>query len=129
MKSFIFKELSYKVLGLAFNVHNALGPGLKEDAYQATFVVELQEAGLGYEIQKDFPLHHLGRYVGAYIADIVIENTIILELKAVSQLTSGMSAQLVNYLKLSGFPVGYLLNFGHNRLEWHRFVNTGKGGP
>ena len=129
MKSFIHKELSYKVLGLAFNVHNALGPGLKEDAYQATFIVELQEAGLFYEIQKDFPLHHLGRYVGAYIADIVVANTIILELKAVSQLTTGMSSQLINYLKLSGLPVGYLLNFGHNRLEWHRFVNTTSRSP
>jgi GxxExxY protein len=126
MDSFIYKELSYKVLGLAFSVHNKLGPGLSESAYQGALVVELKHAGIPFQLQQVFPLIYKEEYIGAYIADIVVDNSIILELKSVSQLTSGMDAQLINYLKLSGIPVGYLLNFYPVRLHWRRFVNTGK---
>jgi GxxExxY protein len=64
-----------------------------------------------------------GEYVGAYVADLVVENTVILELKSVKSLSATMEAQLINYLKLSGLPVGYLLNFCNTRVQWRRFVN------
>jgi GxxExxY protein len=94
---------------------------------QGALVVELKHAGITFQLQQVFPLIYRSEYVGAYIADIVVNNKIILELKSVSQLTSGMEAQLINYLKLSGIPVGYLFNFYPVRLQWHRFVNTRKG--
>ena len=129
MKSFIHKELSYKVLGSAFKVHNALGPGLAENAYQGALVIEFQRSSIEYELQKSYPLYYQDHLVGNYVADIVVANTIILELKSVNRFTSGMSSQLINYIKLSGLSVGYLINFYPRRLEWHRFVYTDKQGP
>ena len=123
MANLIHKELSNKVIGLSFNVQNTLGPGLLECAYEGAICVELKHAGIFYERQKVFPLTYKGEYIGAYFADIVVDNTIILEIKAVKQLTNIMDAQVINYLKLSRLPVGYLINFNSIRLEWRRFVN------
>ncbi len=79
--------------------------------------------GLHFAQQEVYPLAYCGEYVGAYIADLVVKSTIILELKAARALSPAMEAQLINYLKLSGLPVGYLLNFYGERVEWKRFVN------
>ena len=127
MAQFLFKKLSYLLLKFAFSVHNVLGPGLLESAYEGAFVVELGLAGLPFQRQKVYPLNYKGQYVGAYIADLVIDDRIIVELKSVSKLNSVMEAQLINYLKLSHLKVGYLMNFNSTRLEWKRFVNQGKG--
>ena len=127
MTHYIFKKLSYLLLQFAFAVHNDLGPGLLESAYEGAFCVELAFAGISYERQKVYPLYYKGRHIGSYIADLVIDNKIIVELKSVSKLTPVMDAQLINYLKLSKLKVGYLMNFNSVRLEWKRFVNQGKG--
>src|SRR4030066_1869167 len=123
MSQLIYQELSYQVLQSAFSVHNILGPGLLESAYEGAFCVELTKAGIQFDRQKVYPLYYKGEYIGAYIADLVVDNKIIVELKAVSQLTAVMEAQLLNYLKLSKLQVGYLMNFNSIRLEWKRFVN------
>ena len=123
MASFIHKELSDKVLGAAFTVHNTLGPGLLESAYEGAICVELKHLGLATERQSVFPLSYRGEYIGAYVADLVVEGIIILEMKAVKALSPVMEAQTINYLKLSRLPVGYLLNFANSRVEWKRFVN------
>ena len=85
--------------------------------------MEFKHLGLSVERQPVFPLSYRGEYIGAYIADLVVEGTIILELKAVKALSLVMEAQIINYLKLSRLPVGYLLNFANTRVEWKRFVN------
>ena len=100
-----------------------LGPGLLESAYEGAICVELKHLRLGVERQPVFPLSYRGEYVGAYVADLVVEGTIILELKAVKVLSAVMEAQIINYLRLSRLPVGYLLNFANTRVEWKRFVN------
>lgn len=120
----IHKALSNQVLGFVFKVHNALGPGLLESVYQSALVVEFQRSGVSFELQKVFPLTYEGRYVGAFFADLVVANTIILELKSVTGFTSGMISQTLNYLKLSKLPIAYLLNFHGQRVVWQRFVNT-----
>ena len=76
-----------------------------------------------WDRQVVYPLVYRGQYVGAYLADLVVEGTIILELKSVKALTPVMDALIINYLKLSGLPVGYLVNFHNTRVEWRRFVN------
>lgn len=111
MAHFIFKKLSYLLLKFAFSVHNLLGPGLLESAYEDTFCVELAKAGIYFYRQKVYPLHYKGKYIGAYIADLVVDNKIIIELKSVSRFTAVMEAQLLNYLRLSGLQVGCLMNF------------------
>ncbi|MCK4542685.1 MAG: GxxExxY protein [Spirochaetales bacterium] len=119
----LHKTLSDSVLGMAFSVHNILGPGLLESAYEGALVIELSHAGVPFERQKVYPLYYKGELAGAYVADLVVDNSIILELKSVKALGSTMEAQLINYLRLSGVPVGYLLNFRNTRVEWKRFVH------
>ena len=123
MASFIHKELSDKVLWAAFTVHNALGPGLLESAYEEALCVELAHLGLAFERQQVFPLAYRGEYVGAYIADLAVENTIILELKSCRVLSPAMVAQIINYLYLSGLLFGFLLYFYGTRMEWKRFFS------
>ncbi|MEJ2664944.1 MAG: GxxExxY protein [Spirochaetia bacterium] len=123
MAELIYKQLSYKILGMAFSVHNILGPGLLESAYEGAMCIELSKAGVPFSRQQVYPLDYKGELIGGYIADLVVDNTIILELKSVQQLNRVMEAQLINYLKLSWLPVGYLINFNSTSLEWKRFVN------
>jgi GxxExxY protein len=118
----IQKELSDRVIGLALTVHRTLGPGLLESAYEEAMVWELSHAGIRFERQKVYPLRYKGDYISTYFADLVADGKIILELKAVKALDNNMEAQLINYLRLSGLEVGYLLNFRNARLEWKRFV-------
>ncbi len=127
MSKLIHSELSHKVLGIAFKVHNILRQGLHESAYEEAFCIELANAAIPYERQKVFPIHYSGQYIGTCIVDIVVDNTIILELKSVRELNPVMFAQLINYLKLSGLPVGYVINFHNLKVEWRRFVNM-RGG-
>jgi GxxExxY protein len=128
MSNLIHHDLSHKLLGIAFKVHNTIGCGLHESAYEEAFCIELANAGISYERQRVYPIHYSGQYIGTYIADIVVDNSIIVELKSVRQLNPVMYAQAINYLKLSGLQVGYIINFHNTRVEWKRFVNTRGGG-
>lgn len=101
MSNIIEKELSNKVLGAAFAIHNSLGPGLLESAYEGAIVIEFKHLGLNISRQHVYPVYYRGELAGAYIADMVVEGKIILELKSVTQFSPAMEAQLLNYLKLS----------------------------
>lgn len=122
MATIIHKQLSDKILGVSFTVHNILGPGLLESAYEGAFCVELNRSGIRFERQKIYPLYYRGELIGAYIADIIVDNAVICELKSVTALNTVMAAQIINYLRLSNIPVGYLLNFNGLKVEWRRFV-------
>ena len=122
MSKLIHSQLSNTVLGACFSVHNILGPGLLESAYEGALVIELAHLGIPVERQKVFPVYYKGELAGAYIADIVVDGKIILELKSAVRLTGVMEAQLINYLRLSKIQVGYLVNFRNTRVEWKRFV-------
>jgi GxxExxY protein len=122
MSKLIHSELSSKVLACAFNVHNILGPGLLEACYEGAMVVELQRAGIALQRQHVYPLYYKGELVGGYIADLVVDGKIILELKSVQTMHPVMEAQLLNYLRLSKIPVVYLMNFNATKLVWKRFV-------
>jgi GxxExxY protein len=124
MREIISKELSDKVIGMAFKVHNAFGPGLFESAYEDAFCVGLGKYGIPFERQKPYHLHFMDELIKTYVADLVVDNSIILELKAVNQLTSAMEAQLINYLRISKIEVGYLINFSGTSLVFSRFVCT-----
>ncbi len=127
MAHIIHQELSDRLLGMAFTVHGHLGPGLLEACYEEAFCVELMLAGVRYERQKVYPLSYKGYDIGGYIADIVVDNAVILELKSVTKLNEIMEAQLLNYLYLSRLQVGYLVNFHGSRVEWKRLVCSGSG--
>ena len=125
MSKLVFKELSDRVLGAMFKVHNRLGPGLLESAYEGACAIEFRHCGLRVERQVVYPLFYEGELAGAYVADMVVDGKIILELKSVKVLTPVMEAKLLNYLRLSGLPVGYLVNFRNERVEWNRRVLSG----
>lgn len=122
MSVIVEEDLSNQVLGAAFAVHNSLGPGLLESAYEGALVIEFEHRGLGVSRQHVYPVYYRGELAGAYIADMVVEGRVILELKSVTKLSTAMEAQLLNYLKLSGVSVGYLINFRNERVVWRRFV-------
>ena len=122
MSKLMYKELSDLVLGGVFKVHNKLGPGLLESAYEGACEIEFRRRGLTVERQVVYPLYYEGELAGAYVADMVIAGKIILELKSVKVLSASMEAQLINYLRLSEIPVGYLVNFCNERVEWKRRV-------
>ena len=105
-------ELSSKIIGAAIEVHKALGPGLLESAYEECLTHELSLRGLVFERQKPVPVKYKGINLDCgYRLDMVVENRIILELKACNQIEPIHEAQLLTYLKLTGIQLGLLLNF------------------
>ncbi len=116
------KELTQNIIGAAYEVHNVLGRGFLEKVYQNALAEELRLRGYRAEIEVKIPVHYKGVLVGDYYADILVENRIVLELKALSELTSQHEAQLLNYLKATGFKIGLLLNFGSQRVQIRRRI-------
>jgi len=119
----IYEELTQKILGACFDVSNELGCGFLESVYLKALMIALTEAGLKAESQ--FPLHVFfrDRMVGEFYADIIVEGTAIVEVKAVKALVPEHLAQVLNYLKATRMPVGLLVNFGTPKLEYRRFGN------
>ena len=118
-----FEDLSRKIIGAAIEVHAALGPGFLETIYEEAFKLELTEHGLNYDCQKEIKIEYLGVQIGTHRLDLVIENKILVELKAVKELNEIHFAQLLSYLRASGIKVGLLLNFAKPKLEIRRVVN------
>ncbi len=106
------EDLIGKVLDCATEVHRRLGPGLLESVYELALLMELVEAGIGANPQIEIPVFYRGQYLGiGFRADIVVEECLLLELKAVDSLNPVHQAQIITYLKLLGFKRGYILNF------------------
>lgn len=122
MTEILFKELSFAIIGAAMEVHRILGPGFLEAVYQAALEHELTLRGIPFEAQKHLAVTYKGRIVGDYIADIVVDGQIILELKAISALTKAHEAQAHNYLAATGLRLAILLNFGAKSLQQERVV-------
>jgi len=105
------------------NVHNALGPGLKEISYHKAMSLELDRAGLGFKEEKSVEIHVDGSSVGLLYLDHLVEATVVVEEKAFSHLlTQEEVAQVITYLAATRFPVGVLMNFGRQRLEYRRIL-------
>lgn len=106
------EELTSLIIGAAIEVHRALGPGLLEAVYQVCLARELALRHLRFEVQKNLPVFYKGEKLDAgYRIDLIVENAVIVELKAVEQLLPVHQAQLLTYMKLTGCSVGLLLNF------------------
>ena len=121
-EKFLYKDLSYKIVGLAMQGHTELGYGFLEKVYENALMVLFRENGISAFQQAPIPVSFHGHAIGDYYADIVVENSIILELKAADKLHDIYRAQTLNYLKATNFRVAYLVNFGKRKLEYERFV-------
>ncbi len=120
---YLHHELTGKVIGACYTVHNELGCGFYEKVYQEALAIVLEEQGIPFEREKHLPIEYHGKILECdYIADFVIDNTVILELKAVSEMTSIYEAQVINYLKATGLHVGLLINFGSMELQVKRLA-------
>jgi GxxExxY protein len=125
MVELIYQDETYAVIGAAMEVHNALGCGFLEAVYQEALEMEFTERGIPYFAQKELPIYYKGRKLNKiYVADFVVFDKIIVEIKALDQLTPRETAQLINYLKATGLEVGLLLNFGAESMKWERKVLT-----
>ncbi|MGH9948056.1 MAG: GxxExxY protein [Pyrinomonadaceae bacterium] len=118
----LYKDLSYKIVGLAMQVHSELGPGFLEKVYENSLLVLLEENGINARSQVPIPVEFHGHVVGEYFADIIVEESILLELKAQDRIAEIHKAQVLNYLKATGYRLGILINFGKYRLESQRLV-------
>jgi GxxExxY protein len=116
------KELTEKIISCAYRVYNKMGAGFLESVYEKCLVIELMKIGLFVDVQKSIQVFYEGKLVGDFVADMIVNNTIILELKAVKQLAKAHEVQLVNYLVATGKPVGLLINFGEDKVAIRRKV-------
>ncbi|MBW1719849.1 MAG: GxxExxY protein [Deltaproteobacteria bacterium] len=118
-----FEELSSRIIGAAIEVHRELGPGFLEAIYEEALKIELSEQSICYESQKEIKIEYLGVEIGVHRLDLLVEKKIIVELKAVKELTDIHFAQLRSYLKAADLNVGLLLNFAQSTMEIRRVVN------
>jgi GxxExxY protein len=117
-------ELTEKIIGCAMMVHSTLGPGFLESVYQKALAHELGKAGLKVACEKAITVQYDGFPVGDFSADMLVEDRVMLELKANQALAPAHEVQLVNYLTATGIEIGLLLNFGAERLEFKRKSRT-----
>ncbi len=111
-------EISYKIIGSAIEVHKHLGPGLLESVYEACLIDEMRRVGLSVKSQIYIPIHYKGKDLGGSLKlDILVNDLIIVEEKAVEQMIPLYKAQLLSYLKLTGKPKGLLINFHSENIK------------
>jgi GxxExxY protein len=114
------EDLTEAVIGLAMKVHRVLGPGFVEFVYRNALLAELRKANFAVEVEKPLKVIYEGIVVGEFSADLFIDGWLLIELKAVSQLTKDHEVQVVNYLTALNQPFGLLLNFGAPSLQYKR---------
>ena len=124
MSELILKDEVYAVVGAAIDVHRELGPGFLESIYQEAMEIELKTKSIPFVAQHPITVRYKGLTLNKkYFPDLVCFEQIIVEIKALDHLSGTEQSQLLNYLKVTGFSVGILINFGnHGKLEWKRLV-------
>ncbi len=115
-------DLTEAVIGAAFEVSNVLGAGFLEKVYERALIRELVLRGVSVQSQGRFPVRYKGQHVGDYVADLIVERKLLVELKCVDRLATEHTAQCLNYLRASGLHVALLINFQKPTVQWKRIV-------
>ena len=118
----IYKDLSYKLIGLAMRVHSGLGHGFLEKVYERALMILLRRENIESAQQAPITVTFEGEAVGDYYADILVENKVILEIKSAEKIIDAHRAQALHYLKATGLRLAIILNFGKEKLEYERMV-------
>lgn len=119
-------DLCGEVIGSAMKVHSTLGPGFLESVYKNALIWELRKTGLQAEAERPISVYYDGQLIGAFTADLFVNNSLIVELKSIQALAKAHEVQLVNYLVATGVDEGLLLNFCAERLEFKKKFRTPK---
>ncbi len=122
----IYKELAYKLVGCFYAVYNELGPGFKENVYHKSLSIELDLQEISYEEKKKLQIYYKNKKVGMYAPDFIVEDKIIVEIKAVDFMPKLYDLQLYYYLKGTNYMLGYLVNFGAEKIDIRRKVYSKK---
>lgn len=118
----LFAEESKEIIGCAMRVHNGVGYGFHEKPYENALVIEFREIGIDCTQQERFEIRYRDQKIGEYIPDLIAFNKIIIDTKVIERISNTEIGQMMNYLKIAGLKLGYILNFKHPRLEWKRVV-------
>lgn len=119
-----YSDITEKIIGCAMKVHNTLGNGFQEVIYQRALAIELEKTKLFFTRELEMPIYYENIEIGTRRVDFLIEDKIILELKAVTSLDKVHLAQALNYLEAFKLEIGLLINFGNKRLEFKRLIKT-----
>jgi len=117
-----YEKVTETIIGCAYRVYNKMGFGFLESVYEKCLLIELSKAGLYTETQKSITVYYEGEVVGEFVADLMVNDAVIIELKSVRRIIKAHEVQLVNYLVATGKPVGLILNFGERKVEIKRKV-------
>ena len=120
----LHKQLTYKLIGILYRIHSKLGYGFPEKIYQRAIEIELDKESIPYKTQKEFKVEYGGEDIGRFRLDLIVDNKVIIELKAVERLPKVYREQLISQLKASPYEVGLLVNFGSAKLEYIRIART-----
>ncbi|HCE41934.1 MAG TPA: GxxExxY protein [Lentisphaeria bacterium] len=120
-EEFLFKETTEKIIKCFYKVFDELGSGFLESIYERALLIELKACGLNAESQVPLKVKYKGAVIGEFKADIVVDNKVIIEIKAVSSIANEHEAQLINYLRATGIRIGLLVNFG-DKIEFLRRI-------
>jgi len=121
---YLHQDLTEKIIGAAMEVHNTLHNGFLESVYEEAMAIELELQKISYERQKPIDVFYKGKVAKQFFCDFVIENKVLVELKAIKKLTETEDAQVLNYLKGTDLSLALLINFGNSSLEFKRIIDT-----
>jgi GxxExxY protein len=124
MENYKYKELTGKIIGCAMKVHSVLGNGFQEVIYQRALALELEEAHLSFVREIEMPIYYKGTQIGTRRVDFLVEEKVLVELKAITELNEVHYAQIINYLTAYELGIGLLLNFCEKSLKYKRFIKT-----
>ena len=117
-----FEDDSYEIIGLAMEVHNEFGPGLREKPYENALVIALKAKGFRVDQQRPYPIHFRGTVVGECKPDLTENNNILIDAKSIEKVTENEISQMLNYLRISEIETGLVINFKNSKLDWKRVV-------
>jgi GxxExxY protein len=118
-----YSDITSKIIGCAMKVHNTLGSGFQEVIYQRALAIEMERQNLPFTREQEMPIFYQGIKIGSRRVDFLVQEKVLVELKAISELTDIHLAQGINYLEAFRLEIGLLINFGSTRLEFRRLIN------
>lgn len=121
-REYVESELVYRVTGCAMAVLNELGHGLREKTYERALCIEFRHQGIAFDQQHVYPVLYRGEHIDDYIPDLEVEGRMVVEAKTVEIITQEHIGQVINYLRITGFEAGVILNFKHPKLQWKKVV-------